>query len=60
MLFWDPTFVADHRVFTISTETLVWWKDVFEYVYTFDAYKFYTSKLWCGVVYAHTSYLSVV
>lgn len=60
MLFRDPIFAADHRIFMVSLESLVWWKEIFASVYTSDAYGLGTLVLCCGVVYAHTSYFGVV
>lgn len=33
MSLYDSTFVVDHRICIVSTETLVWWRDSFAYAF---------------------------
>lgn len=51
MSFMYPVFVANHRVCIVSIETLVWWRNVFAYIYAFVAYELCIYVLWCDVVY---------
>lgn len=53
----DTAFFADNLVCIVSMETLVWWKDVFAYVYPIVDYGLCTYVLWCGVIHALLSYL---